>query len=64
LQSHIVCYSTSPRSYIQVIAKKKTEKCPHKQGWMGVEPVRKFCGQGGGGQFFVILYELLLWTVS
>jgi len=34
--------------------------CPHGQG--GIETVRTFCGQGGGDQFFVILYGRLLWT--
>jgi len=28
----------------------------------GVEPVRTFFGQGGGGQFFAILCGRLLWT--
>jgi len=28
----------------------------------GVEPVRSFCGQGGGGPFFAILCGRLLWT--
>jgi len=28
----------------------------------GVKPVRTFCGQGGGGQFFVILCGRPLWT--
>jgi len=36
--------------------------CPHGQG--GVEPVRTFCGQGGVGQFFTILYGHLLWAAS
>jgi len=27
-----------------------------------VEPVRTFCGQGGGGQFLAILCGRLLWT--
>jgi len=36
--------------------------CPYGQG--EVEPVRTFCGQEGGGQFFAILCGRLLWTVS
>jgi len=29
--------------------------CSHGQGGEGVEPVWKFCGQGGGDRFFAIL---------
>jgi len=35
--------------------------CPHGQEVRGIEPVRTFCGQGGGGQFIAILCGRLLW---
>jgi len=35
--------------------------CPHGYRTRGVEPVRTYCGQGAGGQFFEILCGRLLW---
>jgi len=36
--------------------------CSHGQGKGRFEPVRIFCEQGGGGQYFAIFCGRLLWT--
>jgi len=46
---------------LKSISNKFTIKDVRSQGGC---PVRTFCGQGEGGQFFSILRRSLLWTVS
>jgi len=70
----IFCYKNSSHYshtlyatiYCQALATKslpeKLKNVPTNKGGGVVQPVQKYCGQGEGGQLFVILCWRLLWT--